>query len=77
MKGEGQVLAPLVKAWNATRHAKPGTREAEICRFARQQITQISNAFTDRDRDEGRPTAVDYVGGLMDSGYMWIDRRRS
>jgi hypothetical protein len=59
-----------------TRHAKPGTREAEICRYARSQITQISSHFSDRDADMGRPKAVDYVGTLMDSGFNYFDRIR-
>ena len=72
---EGQPLAPLVKAWHATRHAEADTREAEICRFARGQITEIARMFLDRDEDEGRDT-VAYVGNLMDSGTLYIDRTR-
>lgn len=75
-KSEGGPLAPLVKAWNATRHAKPGTREAEICRFARSQITAIARELNEADEAAARASAIDYVGGLMDSGYQWADRRR-
>jgi len=71
---EGAVLAPFVKAWHATRHAKPGSREAAICTFARGQITEISRLFLDRDKEEGRDV-VAYVGQLMDSGTLYIDRR--
>lgn len=74
-RSEGFPLAPLVKAWNATRHAKPGTREAEICRFARSQLTEIARTFLDQDQEAGRDV-VAYVGGLMDSGMLWVDRRR-
>lgn len=72
---EGAPLAPLVKAWHATRHAKPGTREADICRYARGEITSIASLFLDWDADEGRDT-VAYVGQLMDSGTLYIDRTR-
>lgn len=72
---EGGPLAPLVKAWHATRHAKPGTREAAICTFARGQITEIARLFLDRDAEHGRDT-VAYVGNLMDSGSLFIDRTK-
>jgi predicted nucleic acid-binding Zn ribbon protein len=75
MKSEGAPLAPLVKAWTKTRHAKPGTREAAICTFARGQITAIASVLNDADEDRGS-SAVDYVGALMDSGTMWCDRTR-
>lgn len=76
MKSEGGPLASLIKAQTLTRHAKPGTREAEICRFARSQITQIAAYLNERDEEEGRASAVDYVGSLMDSGTIWMDRIR-
>lgn len=69
-------MAAMVKAWNAPRHAQPGTREAEICKFARSQITQMAMAYNDRDADEGRPSAVDYVESVMELGVLWIDRVR-
>ena len=74
-RSEGFPLAPLVKAWHATRHAKPGTREAAICQFARGQITQMARTFLERDEEQGRDV-VAYVGGIMDSGILWCDRRR-
>lgn len=77
MKAEGAPVAALVKAWNATRHAKPGTREAEICRFARSELTAIASHFNDRDEAAGRASAVDYVATLMDGGLIWADRMRN
>lgn len=71
---EGFPLAPLIKAWHATRHAKPGTREAAICTFARGQVTEIARMFLDADEEAGRDV-VAYVGGLMDSGTLYIDRQ--
>lgn len=76
MLAEGAPIVALVKAWTMTRHAKPGSREAEICTFARSQITQIASAFNERDEEAGRPSAVDYVETLMNSGTLWVDRSR-
>ena len=76
MKAEGAPIAALVKAWTLTRHAKPGTEEAEVCRFARSQLTQIAAAFNERDEDAGRPSAIDYVRTLMASGTLYCDRSR-
>lgn len=73
-RGEGVPLAPLIKAHHATRHAKPGTREAAICTFARRQIAEIARTFLDQDEEVGRDV-VAYVGTLMDSGTLWVDRR--
>lgn len=73
---QGKPLAALVKAANATRHAPAGSREAEICRFARGQIVEISRLFLDQDAEDGRD-CVAYVGSLMDSGTLYIDRTRS
>lgn len=74
-RSEGFPLAPLIKAHHATRHAKPGTREAAICTFARRQIAEIARTFLDQDEEAGRDV-VAYVGTLMDSGTLWVDRRR-
>lgn len=74
-RSQGFVLAPLVKAWHATRHAKPDTREAEICTFARGQLTDIARTFLDADEEANRDV-VAYVGALMDSGFIYADRRR-
>lgn len=73
-----QLRADLgaTKAQTLTRHAPPGSREAAICSFARSQLTQIAAYFSDRDEQEGRPSAVDYVGTLMDSGFIYMDRVR-
>ncbi len=72
---DGAIIAPLVKAWHKTRHAKPGTREAAICTFARNQLTQITGLQLDADEEAGRDS-VAYVGTLMDSGTLYIDRTR-
>ena len=75
-KAEGATIAALTKAWQATRHAKAGTREAEVCRFARQELTALAGHWNDQDEAAGRPSAVEYVAGLMESGAIWADRVR-
>jgi len=74
-RAEGFPFAPMVKAWHATRHAKAGTREAAICTFARGQLTEMARMFLESDKEGGRDV-VGYVGQLMDSGTLYIDRRR-
>ena len=59
-----------------TRHAKPGTLEAEVSRFARSEITSISSIFNDKDEAAGRPPAWRYVESLMRSGTRYMDRRK-
>lgn len=75
-KSEGGPLAPLVKAWIATRHAKPGTPEAEVCNFARREITAMASAFNESDAEEGHVGAVEWVKTLMASGTLYMDRAR-
>ena len=72
---QGFPLAPMVKAWHATRHAPAGTREAAICTFARGQITAMASMFLDEDEADGIHI-VAYVGQLMDSKTQYMDRRR-
>lgn len=74
-KARGAVLAPYEQAAAQTRHAKPGTLEAEVSRFARSEITSISSIFNDEDEAAGRPPAWRYVESLMRSGTRYMDRR--
>lgn len=73
---QGFQLAALVKAVRATCGAKAGTREAAIGRFAKDQIRQLATAYLDADRQAGRD-AVGYVGSLMDSGSVAVQRARN
>jgi hypothetical protein len=73
---QGVPLVPLVKAWAMTRHAKPGTRGAAINRYARREMTAIASLFNAADAEAGRGDVLDYVGALMDSNSLYIDRRR-
>lgn len=76
MKAEGAVMAAIVKAWHLGRHAKPDTVEAEVCSYARTQLAEIARVMNDADRDAGRPSAILYVQSLMESGTLYVDRRR-
>lgn len=75
-KSQGAPLLPLVLAWTETRHAKPGSREAEICKKARAEITAIARQFLDEAKAEGRPPAADYAETLFRSGERYMDRTR-
>lgn len=59
-----------------TRHAKAGTREAEINRYARREITAIAKLFNEQDQADDRASVLDYVGALMDSASLFVDRIR-
>jgi hypothetical protein len=74
--GRGSPVVPLLQAWGATRHAKAGTREADINRYARRELTTIARLYNDEDAAEGRADALAFVGTLMDQNSMFIDRKR-
>ena len=75
-KAEGGPMAPLVKAWIATRHAPAGSREAEICAYARRELTEMARILNEEDAEAGRPDAVLYVEALMRTQTLFVDRRR-
>jgi endogenous inhibitor of DNA gyrase (YacG/DUF329 family) len=72
---EGKVMAALVKCWLANRHAKPDSREADLCRRARAELTEIGRAFIEADEDAGRPPVADYVETLL-RDTLYMDRTR-
>lgn len=72
---KGGPLAQLVKAWLATRHAKPGTRDAEICRYARAELTRMGRDLLDDDTAHDRDV-TDVVGAMMDAGESYADRQQ-
>lgn len=75
-KSEGAPLLAFVLASIETRHAKPGTREAEICRKARSEMTAIARDILDRRKAEGMPPAADYAETLLATGDRYMDRTR-
>ena len=74
-KAEGAVMAALVKCWVQNRHAKPGSREADLCRRARSELTEMARMFLDADQEAGRPPVADYVEQLL-GDTLYIDRSR-
>lgn len=74
-KAEGAVMAALVKCWVQNRHAKPGSREAELCRRARGELTEMARMFLKADAEAGRPPVADYVEVLL-RDTLYIDRCR-
>jgi len=75
-KSEGAPLLAYVLASVETRHAKPGTREAEICRQARSEMTAIARDILNRRKADGMPPAADYVETLLATGERYMDRTR-
>lgn len=74
-KSEGAVIVALAKCWTLNRHAKPGTREAELCRKSRSELTEILRMMLEADQDAGRPPVTDYVEVLLQDT-MYVDRCR-
>lgn len=74
-KAEGAVIIALAKCWTANRHARPGTREAELCRQSRSELTEILRMFVDADVEAGRPPIGDYVETLL-RDTLYCDRTR-
>ncbi len=74
-KAEGGVMAALVKCWLLNRHAKPGSREADLCRRARAELTEIGRLFLENDAKAGRPPVTSYVEALL-ANDMYMDRTR-
>lgn len=70
----GGPVVPVLQAWAMTRHAKPGTREAEINRYARRFLTDAARHMNAQDAESPRASVLEYVGGLMDSREIYADR---
>lgn len=74
-KAEGAVVIALVKCWLDNRHAKSESREADLCRRARAELTEIGRAFLEADKEAGRPPVADYVEELL-RDTLYMDRTR-
>lgn len=72
----GGAVVPIMLAWAMTRHAKSGTREADINRYARRELTAMARDMIDEDKAEDRGSVLEYVGALMDSRAQYVDRKR-
>ncbi len=75
-KTDGAPLYAFVMAWMETKHAKPGTREAEIRKVASREVGAMCKHFRERDAEEGRPPMSDYVETLTRDGGRYMDRTR-
>ncbi len=71
---DGFAMEALVKAWIGTRHAPKGSREAELCRTARRELTQLASALIKRDRENGRAPAHDFIAAMDEAASMVLDR---
>lgn len=76
LKVIGAPMAILIMAWEETRHAKPGSQEAEMCRFARSQMTMIAKVANEGFRNAGMPPATAMVTRMIKAGSIWADRKR-
>jgi hypothetical protein len=75
-KTDGAALYAYVMAWQETRHAKPGTEEAEICRLASREVGAICRMLRDEGKAAGRPPMAKYVATLFRNGDRFMDRTR-
>jgi len=71
----GKVLVPYVMAWRTGRPGG-GQKSSPIVKQAFAEMNRILDQFAEEDRKAGRPKLVDYVGGLMATGFTYMDRRR-
>jgi len=75
-KAEGAPLLAYVLCAIETRHAKAETREADLCRVARSEMTSIARGILSRRKADGMPPAADYVETLLATGDRYMDRTR-
>lgn len=68
----GKIIVPLALAWRGSR-GKKGTVGAQ----AHAELIAVLDAFAAEDRAAGRPKMDDYVGGILGSGFRYVDRKRS
>lgn len=73
---DGKVIIVAAKTWYENRHAAKGTREAELCRIARQHLGQVLRELIARDRESGKPPIAGYFETLLRSGTIYADRTR-
>ena len=67
---QGKVIASFVKAWRLGRGSKG------VAKAAFAELCTIVDSFNAEDKAAGRPPASLYVKGLLDTGYLYVDRKR-
>lgn len=67
----GSVIVKLAQAWRINRGQGPVAQEA----FA--EFIAILDSFNAEDKEAGRPRADIAAAKLLDSGFRYIDRKRS
>jgi hypothetical protein len=67
---------PFALAWRTGRPGG-GQKSSPIVKDAFGELNRILDQFAEEDRKAGRPKLVDYVGGLMATGFTYMDRKRS
>jgi endogenous inhibitor of DNA gyrase (YacG/DUF329 family) len=67
----GSVIVTLAQAWRINRGS------GEVAQEAFKEFVSILDKFNDEDRAEGRPRADIAAAKLLDSGYRYIDRKRT
>lgn len=68
----GKTLVPLALAWRVGR----GKRDT-VSALAHNELITVLDSFAAEDRAAGRPKMDDYVGTMLNSGFRYIDRKRS
>jgi hypothetical protein len=68
----GKVIVPLALAWRVGR----GKRDT-VSAQAHAELITVLDAFATADRKAGRPKMDDYVNTILDTGFRYVDRKRS
>lgn len=69
---DGSAAIMLVLAASGTRHARRGSSEAEVSRYARRELERLAAILRRRDRQPNR--AVHYVADMMAKDETVLDR---
>lgn len=69
----GKVLVPYAMAWRTGRPGG-GQKSSPIVKDAFAEMNRTIDRWAEEDRKAGRPKLVDYVGGIMATGFTSADR---
>lgn len=68
---EGRAVMAYLKAWRIDRGS------GEIAKQSFQEVCQIVDDFNAEDKKAGRPRADLYAAKLLDTGFLYMDRKRA